>query len=101
MSTYAPPSIGAHPPFAAVHTAARSSHPAAQMLTAMTQVLRWSALATGLFYGAYTQLSISARERVQAEQKAYSHKESLIRQAKAEWARQHPQEQPKAASGGT
>jgi F-type H+-transporting ATP synthase subunit e len=38
---------------------------------------------------------------VQAEQKAYSHKESLIRQAKAEWARQHPQEQPKAASGGT
>ena len=92
--------MGARPPSAAVHTAARSSHPTAQMLTAMTQVLRWSALATGLFYGAYTQLSISARERVQAEQKAYSHKESLIRQAKAEWARQHPQEQPKA-SGGT
>ena len=61
----------------------------------------WGALATGLFYGAYTQRSISARERAQAEQKAYSHKESLIRQAKAEWARQHPQEQPKAASGGT
>ncbi|KAF3001286.1 hypothetical protein E8E13_004456 [Curvularia kusanoi] len=60
-------------------------------------VLRWSALATGLFYGAYTQLSISARERAQAEQKAYSHKESLIRQAKAEWAKQHPQEQPKAS----
>lgn len=71
------------------------------MLTAMTQVLRWSALATGLFYGAYTQLSISAREKVQAEQKAYSHKESLIRQAKQEWAKTHPQEQPKAASGGT
>lgn len=67
----------------------------------MTQVLRWSALATGLFYGAYTQLSISARERAQAEQKAYSHKESLIRQAKAEWAKTHPQEQPKASSGGT
>ncbi|KAJ4382982.1 F1F0 ATP synthase subunit e, mitochondrial [Didymella sp. IMI 355093] len=60
-------------------------------------VLRWSALATGLFYGAYTQLSISARERAQAEQKAYNHKESLIRQAKAEWAKSHPQEQPKAS----
>jgi F-type H+-transporting ATP synthase subunit e len=67
----------------------------------MTQVLRWSALATGLFYGAYTQLSISAREKAQAEQKAYSHKESLIRQAKQEWAKTHPQEQPKASSGGT
>ncbi|KAH6638171.1 ATP synthase E chain-domain-containing protein [Boeremia exigua] len=61
-------------------------------------VLRWSALATGLFYGAYTQLSISARERVQAEQKAYSNKESLIRQAKAEWAKTHPQEQPAASA---
>ncbi|KZM26248.1 F1F0 ATP synthase subunit e, mitochondrial [Ascochyta rabiei] len=62
-------------------------------------VLRWSALATGLFYGAYTQLSISAREKVQAEQKAYNHKESLIRQAKQEWAKTHPQEQPKPSSG--
>ena len=67
----------------------------------MMQVLRWGALATGLFYGAYTQLSISAREKAQAEQKAYGHKESLIRQAKAEWAKTHPQEQPKASSGGT
>lgn len=73
----------------------------AQMLIPMIQVLRWGALATGLFYGAYTQLSISAREKVHAEQKAYSHKESLIRQAKAEWAKTHPQEQPKASSGGT
>lgn len=71
------------------------------MLTPTPQVLRWSALATGLFYGAYTQLSISARERAHAEHKAYTHKESLIRQAKAEWAKTHPQEQSKPASGGT
>ena len=70
------------------------------MLTVMTQVLRWGALATGLFYGAYTQLSISAREKIHAEQKAYNHKESLIRQAKAEWAKTHSQEEPKS-SGGT
>ncbi|KAF1932220.1 uncharacterized protein M421DRAFT_1873 [Didymella exigua CBS 183.55] len=62
-------------------------------------VLRWSALATGLFYGAYTQLSITARDKLTAEQHAYSHRESLIRQAKAEWAKTHPQEQstPSAA----
>jgi F-type H+-transporting ATP synthase subunit e len=54
-----------------------------------------------VFYGAYHQLSISAREKMQAEQKEYNHKESLIRQAKAEWAKTHPSEQPKAASGGT
>jgi F-type H+-transporting ATP synthase subunit e len=54
-----------------------------------------------MLYGAYHQLSISAREKVQAEQKEYNHKESLIRQAKEEWAKSHPSEQPKAASGGT
>ncbi|KAF1959192.1 hypothetical protein CC80DRAFT_490170 [Byssothecium circinans] len=50
-------------------------------------VLRWSALATGVFYGFYNQLSISARERAQAKQHEYQHKESLIQQAKAEWQR--------------
>ncbi|KAF2682366.1 hypothetical protein K458DRAFT_307138 [Lentithecium fluviatile CBS 122367] len=60
-------------------------------------VLRWSALATGLFYGAYTQLSISARERAQAKQHEYQHKESLIQQAKAEWAKKSAPAQPKSS----
>jgi F-type H+-transporting ATP synthase subunit e len=70
------------------------------MLTAITQVLRWSALGFGVFYGAYHQLSLSAADRAKAAQKDWEHKESLIRQAKQQWARDHPTEQPKS-SGGT
>ncbi|KAF2133007.1 hypothetical protein P153DRAFT_309920 [Dothidotthia symphoricarpi CBS 119687] len=62
-------------------------------------VLRWSALGFGVFYGAYHQMSISAREKLQAETKKYDNHQSLISQAKAEWAKTHPSEQPKPASG--
>jgi len=58
-------------------------------------VLRWSALGLGVFYGAYHQLSLSARDKAVASKKDWEHKESLIRQAKAEWARSHPE--PKAS----
>jgi F-type H+-transporting ATP synthase subunit e len=64
------------------------------------QVLRWSALGFGVFYGAYHQLSLSARDKANASKKEWEHKESLIRQAKAEWAKSHPEAQPKS-SGGT
>lgn len=62
-------------------------------------MLRWSALGFGVFYGAYHQLSLSARDKAEHKRKDWEHKESLIRQAKAEWAKSHPAEQPKA--GGT
>ncbi|PVI03697.1 hypothetical protein DM02DRAFT_611997 [Periconia macrospinosa] len=62
-------------------------------------VLRWSALATGLFYGVYHQASISSRERAQAEKHAYQQKESLIQQAKAEWQKKNAPEQPKSSGG--
>merc|ERR1739845_193623 len=55
-------------------------------------VLRWSALGFGVFYGAYHQLSLSAADRAKAAQKDWEHKESLIRQAKQQWARDHPSE---------
>jgi F-type H+-transporting ATP synthase subunit e len=61
------------------------------------QVLRWSALGFGVFYGAYHQLSLSARDKMALQKKEWEHKESLIRQAKQEWARTHPAEQPKAS----
>ncbi|KAF2270410.1 hypothetical protein CC78DRAFT_611312 [Lojkania enalia] len=61
-------------------------------------VLRWSALGLGVFYGIYHQASISSRDRLANEKREYEHKESLISQAKAEWARQHSQEQPKSSS---
>lgn len=71
------------------------------MLTVMQQVLRWSALGFGVFYGAYHQLSLSAADKAKAVQKDWEHKQSLISQAKQQWAKDHPSEQPKASSGGT
>ncbi|KAF1842691.1 uncharacterized protein K460DRAFT_367651 [Cucurbitaria berberidis CBS 394.84] len=61
-------------------------------------VFRWSALGFGVFYGAYHQLSLSAADKAKAAQKDWDNKESLIRQAKNEWARTHPSEQPKAGA---
>ncbi|KAK3208623.1 hypothetical protein GRF29_77g1385347 [Pseudopithomyces chartarum] len=63
-------------------------------------VLRWGALATGVFYGLYNQLSISSREKLQAKQREWQHKESLIQQAKAEWAKTQAPAQPKSSSTG-
>ena len=60
----------------------------------------WSALGFGVFYGAYHQLSLTAADKAKASQRDWEHKESLIREAKQAWARDHPQEQPKK-SGGT
>ena len=63
-------------------------------------VLRWGALATGVFYGLYNQLSISSREKLQAKQREWQHKESLIQQAKSEWAKTHAPDQLKPSSTG-
>ncbi|KAL6703727.1 F1F0 ATP synthase subunit e, mitochondrial [Coniothyrium glycines] len=61
-------------------------------------VLRWSALGLGVFYGAYRQLSLTAADKANAAHRDWEHKESLIRQAKQAWARDHPQEQPKTSA---
>ncbi|KAF2874765.1 ATP synthase E chain-domain-containing protein [Massariosphaeria phaeospora] len=53
-------------------------------------VLRWSALGLGLFYGVYHQASISTRQRLTQQKHEYEHRASLIQQAKAEWAKSHP-----------
>jgi F-type H+-transporting ATP synthase subunit e len=77
--------------------ARKSACDEAWRLTDYPQVLRWSALGTGVFYGAYHQLSLSARDKMTAQKKEWEHKESLIRQAKQEWARTHPAQQPKSS----
>lgn len=51
------------------------------------QVLRWSALGLGVFYGIYHQASISSREKLNKINREYKHKEELINKAKAEWAK--------------
>ncbi|KAF1911550.1 ATP synthase E chain-domain-containing protein [Ampelomyces quisqualis] len=61
-------------------------------------VLRWSALGFGVFYGAYHQLSLKAQDKASASKKEWEHKESLIRQAKQEWAKSHPAPQPKSGA---
>ncbi|CBX95714.1 hypothetical protein IAQ61_004547 [Plenodomus lingam] len=60
-------------------------------------VLRWSALGFGVFYGAYHQLSLSAADRAKAMQKEWERKERLIKEAKQQWAKEHPSEQPKSS----
>ncbi|RYP56119.1 hypothetical protein DL771_012125 [Monosporascus sp. 5C6A] len=53
--------------------------------TSGVNVLRYSALAFGVFYGFSHQRSINAAQRAAAERKEYEHKQHLIAQAKAEY----------------
>ncbi|KAE8141428.1 ATP synthase E chain-domain-containing protein [Aspergillus pseudotamarii] len=48
-------------------------------------VLRYSALVAGLFYGAYHQSSITANAKRAEADREYARQERLIQQAKAEW----------------
>ncbi|PHH67225.1 hypothetical protein CDD81_2994 [Ophiocordyceps australis] len=50
-------------------------------------VLRWSALAVGLFYGFSHQRTITAKQKAQHQKHEYQHKQMLIEQAKAEYAK--------------
>ncbi|KAH6606402.1 hypothetical protein Trco_005555 [Trichoderma cornu-damae] len=50
-------------------------------------VLRWSALAFGVFYGFSHQRTITTTQRAQHAQHEYEHKQKLIDQAKAEYAK--------------
>lgn len=61
------------------------------------QVLRWSALAVGVFYGFSHQRTITATQRVEHDKHEYNKKQKLIDQAKAEYAKQT---RPAAAASG-
>jgi len=65
-----------------------------------TNVLRWSALGLGVFYGLYHQASISSREKLDKINREYKHKEDLIAKAKAEWVKKTMPADAKTASGG-
>ncbi|KAI1493713.1 ATP synthase subunit E [Biscogniauxia mediterranea] len=55
-------------------------------------VLRYSALALGVFYGFTHQRSITAAQKAAAAQREYEHKQQLIDQARAEYNKsKHPQ----------
>ncbi|KAI5919220.1 ATP synthase subunit E [Camillea tinctor] len=48
-------------------------------------VLRYSALAFGVFYGFTHQRTITATQKAAAAQREYEHKQQLIEQARAEY----------------
>jgi len=53
------------------------------------QVLRYSALGAGIFYGLYRQASLTASAKLAAIDREYEHKQSLIEKAKAEYIKKN------------
>lgn len=51
------------------------------------QVIRWSALAFGVFFGFSHQRTITANQKAAHDQHEWEHKQKLIDQAKAEYAK--------------
>jgi F-type H+-transporting ATP synthase subunit e len=62
---------------------------------ALAQVLRYSALGLGIFYGFYHQRTITASQKAAAAQREYEHKQELINKAKEAYAKS---KQPATAS---
>ncbi|KAK5211942.1 F1F0 ATP synthase subunit e, mitochondrial [Exophiala xenobiotica] len=62
-------------------------------------VLRWSALVAGIFYGFSHQRTITASNATAHAQAEYQHKADLIQKAKAEWAKKNLPPQSKTGSG--
>ncbi|KAG5981541.1 hypothetical protein E4U55_002845 [Claviceps digitariae] len=57
------------------------------MASTGVNVLRWSALAFGVFYGFYHQRTITASQRAEHDRHEYESKQKLIDQAKAEFSK--------------
>ncbi|KAF4504986.1 hypothetical protein G6O67_006985 [Ophiocordyceps sinensis] len=53
-------------------------------------VLRWSVLGVGIFYGFSHQRTIRSTQRAEREKHEYEHKQKLIEQAKSEFAKKNP-----------
>ncbi|KAK3185390.1 F1F0 ATP synthase subunit e, mitochondrial [Lecanicillium sp. MT-2017a] len=66
------------------------------MASTGVNVLRWSALAVGVFYGFSHQRTITATQKAEHNQHEYEKKQKLIDQAKAEYAKK---KNPAPASG--
>jgi F-type H+-transporting ATP synthase subunit e len=54
------------------------------------QVLRWSALGLGIFYGFSHQRSINATQKAAHDKHEFEKKQKAIDAAKAEFAKRHP-----------
>ena len=67
---------------------------------ALYQVIRYSALAFGVFYGFSHQASLATQEKMAAVKHDYEKKESLIQKAKAEYTKKTMPPEKKTAGGG-
>ena len=74
-----------------------SIHP--NCLQANPQVLRYTALITGVGYGYYHQASISAKTKAAHVDRQYEHQASLISKAKAEWTKKTMPKEVKEGAG--
>ncbi|KAG5929456.1 hypothetical protein E4U42_005819 [Claviceps africana] len=64
------------------------------MASTGVNVLRWSALAFGVFYGFSHQRTITASQRAEHDKHEYESKQKLIEQAKAEYAKKQAPSAP-------
>ncbi|QPH00538.1 hypothetical protein C2857_004247 [Epichloe festucae Fl1] len=70
------------------------------MASTGVNVLRWSALAVGVFYGFSHQRTIYASQRAEHDKHEYERKQKLIDQAKAEYAKEHAPASTATAKNG-
>ncbi|PVH84312.1 hypothetical protein DL98DRAFT_512683 [Cadophora sp. DSE1049] len=70
------------------------------MASTGVNVLRYSALGAGIFYGIYHQAKLSSASKLAAINREYEHKQSLINQAKAEFSKKNAPAVAKTESGG-
>lgn len=66
-----------------------------------SQVLRYSALGAGIFYGLYRQANISAQAKLAQVEREYKHKQSLIEKAKLEYSKKNTPASAKTPGGGS
>lgn len=69
------------------------------LISIYLQVLRWSALGAGIFYGFYHQMSLSSAAKTAAAHREFEHKQKLIEQAKAEYAKKNMPAGQKSGDG--
>ncbi|MCJ1455540.1 hypothetical protein MMC28_005895 [Mycoblastus sanguinarius] len=70
------------------------------MASSGVNVLRWSALFTGVVYGLYHQSAISAKSKINQIDAEFQHQSTLIQKAKAEWAKKTMPQDSKTTAGG-
>lgn len=69
--------------------------------TLHSQVLRYSALGAGIFYGMYHQAKLSSAAKLAVINREYEHKQQLIEKAKAEYSKSKLPPSAKKEDGGS